>query len=73
MKDPTHMQGHPEWIAFNKERLETSARTLTRMMSEAGLLPAAQERLRKIFQFATNPSAFKGAIKVEMQLQERAL
>jgi len=68
MKDPTHTTGHPNWIAFNKERLETTRNTLTRMMGEAGLSSAAQERLRKTFQFATNDSAFRQAINCERRM-----
>ena len=53
-KDPTHMQGTPEWLKFNQQRLIKAANTLTRLMGGAGLFPAAQERLRKIFKYATN-------------------
>lgn len=68
-KDPTHMQGTPEWLKFNEQRLIKAARTLTRLMNEAGLFPAAQERLREIFKYATNDAGMGQAIKVERRLQ----
>jgi hypothetical protein len=60
----THQKGTPEWLEFNKEKLVASARKLTRMMGEAGLFPAAQERLREAFRFATNDSAMRTAVKI---------
>jgi hypothetical protein len=68
-KDPTHAKGSPEWLEFNKEKLVKTANTLTRLMGEAGLLPVAQKRLRKIFQHATNDDGMKYGVKVEKQLQ----
>jgi hypothetical protein len=68
-KDPTHMQGTPEWLKFNQQRLIKAANTLTRLMGGAGLFPAAQERLRKIFKYATNTGGMGAAIRVEKQLQ----
>jgi hypothetical protein len=70
LKDPTHAKGSPEWLEFNREKLDRAANTLTRLMGEAGLFPVAQERLRKAFQFATNYSAFKQAINVEKREQD---
>jgi hypothetical protein len=64
-----HARGSPEWLDFNREKLVEAANTLSRRMDEAGLLPAAQERLRKIFQLATNDGGMKYAVKVEKRLQ----
>jgi hypothetical protein len=63
------MQGTPEWLNFNQQRLIKAANTLTRLMSEAGLFPAAQKRLRQAFRFATNDGGMGQAIRVEKQLQ----
>lgn len=62
-----HQRFTPEWIEFNSNKLTSASNELTRRMNEAGLLPEAQERLRKAFQFATNESGMKQAIKMELR------
>ena len=44
---------------------ESAASTLTRLMTEARLLPAAQQALRHKFQSATNTDDMKEAVQME--------
>lgn len=47
------------------ERTTTPAETLTRLMVEACLLPAAQDALRKTYRLATNDHGMIEAVNVE--------
>lgn len=69
MKDPTHVKGTPEWLKFNERRLVLAANTLTTLMSDAGLFPVAQERLRKAFYLATNSDDMRQAVNSEKRKQ----
>jgi hypothetical protein len=70
-KDPTHAKGSPEWLEFNKEKLDRAASTLNRLLGEAGLGPAAQERLRTTFRFATDDRVMKTAVRIERDAQQK--
>ena len=55
---------------INEQNRKAAQDYLTKLMSEAGLFPAAQERLRKIFA-GTEMNGARQAVKIEKRLQEK--
>jgi len=63
--EPTQEQKN----AFHARSVAKAANTLTRMMGDAGLFPAAQERLRKAFHNATSDGGMRQAVNIEKRMQ----
>ena len=55
---------------INSQNLKAAQDYLTKTMSDAGLFPAAQERLRKIFA-GSDMNGARQAVKIEKRLQEK--
>jgi hypothetical protein len=64
-----HEPTQEEKNKLHEDNLARARRNLDRMMSEAGLFPTAQERLRKLFNNKTDTAGHKYAVRVEKQIQ----